>query len=187
MATSSVKASKFLSYVLRHDPAAFGLVLDDSGWVSIEELIAVSLATETPLSRELLEHVVATSDKKRFAISDDGERIRANQGHSISVELDLPAKRPPETLYHGTATRFLDSIQAQGLLRGSRQHVHLSLDADTATRVGQRHGQPVVLEVRAAALFDTGRSFYLSDNGVWLTEAVPPEFLVFPESRARPC
>ncbi|HEX4965395.1 MAG TPA: RNA 2'-phosphotransferase [Thermoanaerobaculia bacterium] len=182
MSTSIVQVSKFLSYVLRHEPAAIGLVLDEAGWASITELIALSRATGKPLTRELIEHVVATNDKQRFAISGDGERIRANQGHSVAIELNLPVSRPPESLYHGTAERFLDSIRAQGLLRRRRQHVHLSRDVPTALRVGQRHGQPVVLEVRAAALFDTGRPFYLSDNGVWLTEAVPPQFLVFPAS-----
>jgi putative RNA 2'-phosphotransferase len=182
MSASSVRVSKFLSYVLRHEPASIGLVLDESGWSSISELIALSQAIDTPLSRELIESVVATSDKQRFAISDDGMRIRANQGHSVSVELGLSASRPPVSLYHGTATRFLDSILAEGLRRGSRQYVHLSSDVPNATRVGQRHGKPMVLEVRAAALFDAGKPFYLSDNGVWLTEGVPPEFLVFPSS-----
>lgn len=174
------QASKFLSYVLRHEPEAVGLRLDDQGWGSIEDLVTLTQDREVPLSRELIEAVVATNDKQRFSISPDGLRIRANQGHSFTVDLGLQPVRPPETLFHGTATRFLESIRSAGLQPQERQHVHLSPDAETATRVGQRHGKPVVLQVRAAALFDAGTSFYLSENGVWLTPAVPLEYLIFP-------
>jgi putative RNA 2'-phosphotransferase len=174
------QASKFLSYVLRHEPEAIGLRLDDQGWASIEDLVTLTKGREVPLSRELIEAVVATNDKQRFSISPDGLRIRANQGHSLAVNLGLVPVRPPETLFHGTATRFLESIRSAGLQPQSRQHVHLSPDAETATQVGQRHGKPVVLEVRAAALFDTGTPFYLSENGVWLTPGVPLEYLIFP-------
>ena len=174
------QASKFLSYVLRHEPQAIGLQLDAQGWASIEDLVTLTQGREVPLSRELIEAVVATNDKQRFSISPDGLRIRANQGHSLAVDLGLQPVRPPETLFHGTATRFLESIRSAGLAPQSRQHVHLSPDAETATRVGQRHGKPVVLQVRAAALFDAGTPFYLSENGVWLTPAVPLDYLIFP-------
>ncbi|HET9234199.1 MAG TPA: RNA 2'-phosphotransferase [Candidatus Eisenbacteria bacterium] len=174
------QASKFLSYVLRHEPDAIGLQIDAQGWASIEDLITLTQGRELPLSRELIESVVAMSDKQRFSISPDGLRIRANQGHSIAVDLGLQPVRPPETLFHGTATRFLESIRSAGLQPQERQHVHLSPDAETATRVGQRHGKPVVLQVRAAALFDAGTPFYLSENGVWLTPMVPLEYLIFP-------
>lgn len=174
------QASKFLSYVLRHTPAAIGLRLDEQGWASIEDLITLTRDGEVPLSRELIEAVVVTNDKQRFSISPDGLRIRANQGHSLAVDLGLQPVRPPEVLFHGTATRFLESIRSTGLRPQSRQHVHLSLDAEAATRVGQRHGKPVVLQVRAAALFDAGTPFYLSENGVWLTPAVPLRYVIFP-------
>ena len=174
------QASKFLSYVLRHEPDAIGLRLDAQGWASIEDLITLTQGREVPLSRELIEAVVATNDKQRFSISADGMCIRANQGHSFAVDLGLQPVRPPETLFHGTATRFLESIRSAGLQPQERQHVHLSPDAETATRVGQRHGKPVVLQVRAAALFDAGTPFYLSENGVWLTPAVPLDYLIFP-------
>ena len=121
--------------------------------------------------------MVRTSDKQRFAISEDGTRIRANQGHSVPVELGLLPQVPPEQLYHGTATRFLDSIRIQGLLRGDRHHVHLSANADTAVKVGSRHGQPVVLIVHAGDMHHAGHVFFRSDNGVWLVAHVPPAFL----------
>lgn len=175
-----VSISKFLSLVLRHQPEKIGLQLDDQGWAEVEELLQRANAKGKQLTRTLLEQVVAENDKQRFSFSEDGRRIRANQGHSINIDLALTPTEPPAILYHGTATRFLDSIRAQGLHSGNRQHVHLSRDVETATKVGQRHGQPVVLIVQAAAMTSAGRLFWLSENGVWLTEAVPPEFLVFP-------
>lgn len=172
------KTSKFLSLVLRHEPDRIGLQLDNQGWASIDELLAKA-STHLPLTEELLQRVVSTSDKKRFAISEDGRRIRANQGHSVQVELGLQPQTPPGTLYHGTATRFLDSIRQQGLLRGERHHVHLSAHIDTALAVGKRHGQAVMLTVKAAQMQQAGHVFFCSDNGVWLTEHVPVEFIVF--------
>lgn len=171
-----VSTSKFLSLVLRHEPEKIGLQLDPQGWVSISELLSKATG-KLPLTVELLHEVVRTSDKQRFAISEDGTRIRANQGHSVPVELGLAQQAPPEQLYHGTATRFLDSIRTQGLLRGDRHHVHLSADADTAVKVGTRHGQPVVLIVDAGDMHRAGHVFFRSDNGVWLVEHVPPAFL----------
>jgi putative RNA 2'-phosphotransferase len=144
------ETSKFLSFVLRHEPQAIGLTLDTEGWADIAALIDKASASGHQLNLDLIGAVVAGSDKKRFSLSDDGKRIRAAQGHSTQqVAIDYVEKTPPEFLYHGTATRFLEPINQQGLLPGSRQHVHLSGDAETATAVGQRHGKPVVLTIKA--------------------------------------
>ncbi|MEL6687939.1 MAG: RNA 2'-phosphotransferase [Pseudomonadota bacterium] len=166
--------SKFLSYVLRHKPDAIGLTLDAEGWADIGELIAKA---DMPLSHDRLKNIVATNDKKRFSISRDGLSIRANQGHSLDVDLGLTAKAPPEQLYHGTARRFLESIMKEGLLPQSRQHVHLSQDYETATLVGQRHGKPVVLTIPALEMHQHGYEFFQAQNGVWLTKTVPSNVL----------
>lgn len=171
--------SKFLSLILRHKPESIGLTLDAQGWAQIDKLISLASARGTVLTVDLIREVVATSDKKRFALSPDGHRIRANQGHSVPVELNLPATAPPVTLFHGTAQRFIPSIEREGLLPGSRNHVHLSSDDATAVRVGSRHGKPVVLQVNALDMFSAGYSFFRSENGVWLTTVVPPEFIRF--------
>lgn len=176
-AMNEVSKSKFLSLVLRHKPEEIGLVLDQNGWASIDELIVLANARGTNLSRPLIESIVANSDKQRFAISVDGLKIRANQGHSAGIALGLAPQTPPERLYHGTATRFLESIRESGLHAGSRQHVHLSQDLATAEKVGSRHGKPVVLTVESGRMACDGHQFYLSDNGVWLTEAVPAKYL----------
>ncbi len=175
-----VSVSKFLSLILRHAPDKIGLTLDPNGWADVEELLRLMALNGKKVSRDVLEQVVAENDKKRFAFSEDGLRIRASQGHSIEIELDLPPAIPPDTLYHGTATRFIDSIRAEGLKPESRQHVHLSKDIATATKVGQRHGKPVVLIVRANDMLAAGHTFYLSANEVWLTSHVPTEFIDFP-------
>ena len=174
-----VRISKFLSLVLRHEPEKAGLTLDPNGWVGVDEMLAGAARAGVRISPEVLRTVVETNDKKRFAFSEDGLRIRASQGHSVEVDLDLAPVVPPEVLYHGTATRFLDSIRAQGLLRQERRHVHLSGDEATAVKVGSRHGKPVVLRVRAGAMHSDGHLFFLSANGVWLTETVPPAYLEF--------
>lgn len=168
--------SKFLSLVLRHKPELIGLQLDAAGWADIDLLIALSQA-HRPLTRASIQAVVASSDKQRFAISEDGLRIRANQGHSVEVDLQLEAVAPPVRLYHGTAARFVENIRREGLSRRSRHHVHLSADIDTAMRVGTRHGTPVVLVVRAAEMAAAGHAFHRSANGVWLTDAVPAAFI----------
>ena len=172
--------SKFLSLVLRHEPGRIGITLDEAGWTDVGGLLTASAAHGNPFSRDELLHVVATNDKKRFAVSDDGTRIRASQGHSVSVELGYEPTAPPEVLYHGTATRFVDSIRNEGLRPGERQHVHLSATPQTATDVGKRHGKPIVLTVRAGDMHRTGHVFHQSANGVWLTATVPPEYLEFP-------
>ncbi|MFZ2754921.1 MAG: RNA 2'-phosphotransferase [Lysobacteraceae bacterium] len=173
-----VSTSKFLSLVLRHRPDVIGLSLDETGWADIDTLIRLS-QPHKPLTRALIEQVVGENSKQRFAISDDGRRIRANQGHSIEVELGLQPLAPPTLLYHGTATRFVDAIRREGLAKRSRQHVHLSADADTATAVGARHGKPAVLIVRAGEMTAAGHAFFRSENGVWLTDAVPVGFIDF--------
>jgi putative RNA 2'-phosphotransferase len=177
------ETSKFLSYVLRHAPEAVGLSLDSDGWVSIDALIAGAAKDGRVLDVDLLRAVVDSSDKKRFSISQDGLSIRAAQGHSTpTVKLDHVEKTPPAVLYHGTATRFMESIRAKGLIPGLRHHVHLSESRETAVSVGKRYGEPVVLEVKAQEMHSQGVKFYQADNGVWLTDSVPTEFLVEPTS-----
>ena len=178
MADQLTETSMFLSYVLRHEPEAIGIELDREGWVEIDVLIVAAARHARTLTRDLVEEVVATNAKKRFAISADGRCIRAVQGHSTdSVAIAHDLRTPPEFLFHGTATRFLDSIREKGLLPGARHHVHLSGDAATATEVGRRHGKPVVLRVRATQMVAAGHEFYQADNGVWLTASVPPKFI----------
>lgn len=177
------RTSKFLSLVLRHEPGRIGLALDASGWADVEELLVACHGHGMALERAELEEVVATSEKKRFALSDDGRRIRANQGHSIDVALGYSPVPPPERLFHGTATRFLDSIRREGLHKRGRHHVHLSADTETAEKVGQRHGRPVILTVLAAAMHERGHRFFVSENGVWLTDHVPVEFIEFSSER----
>lgn len=169
--------SKFLSYVLRHQPQAIGLQLDMQGWAVIDELLACAVRHGTALSHEQLLQIVAESDKQRFAISADGLFIRANQGHSLAIELALTAQTPPALLFHGTASRFLAAILQQGLQKGQRHHVHLTADQATALSVGQRYGSPVLLRIDTTAMRAQGAKFYLTANGVWLTDEVAPEFL----------
>ena len=173
-----VATSKLLSYVLRHRPDSIGLALDANGWTGVDELLARLAAAGHAVDRALLERVVAYNDKQRFAFSDDGTRIRASQGHSVAVDLALAPSMPPDVLYHGTASRFLKSILAAGLRASGRHHVHLSADVDTARRVGARHGFPAVLQVDARRMHADGLAFYRSDNGVWLTDAVLPRYLI---------
>ena len=180
MKSNLVKTSKFLSLVLRHQPEIIGLQLDEQGWATVDELLRCSQHGPQPLTQGLLDEIVRTNDKQRFAFSSDGLRIRANQGHSIEVDLALSPLEPPEVLYHGTAERNIVSIRQKGLIKGQRQHVHLSRDEQTATKVGQRHGKPIVLTVRAGEMHRQGHLFYRSDNGVWLTDHVPPQFISFP-------
>jgi putative RNA 2'-phosphotransferase len=177
-----VRISKFLSLVLRHKPETVGLSLDAAGWVEVERLIAAAQRAGVRLDRDVLHAVLAHNDKQRFSLSTDGLRIRANQGHSLPIELGLKPLAPPELLFHGTATRFVESIERQGLRAGKRTHVHLSPDEHTATAVGKRHGKPFVLTIQAARMHERGFDFYRSDNGVWLTKTVPVEYIVFPAS-----
>lgn len=174
------KVSKFLSYILRHQPETIGITLDPDGWVDIHTLITQANQQGESLNQALIEQVVATSDKKRFTISTDGLKIRAAQGHSTQ-QVNHVETFPPTFLYHGTASRFIDSIKQQGLVAGSRHYVHLSNDQQTAITVGQRHGKPVVLKIDALRMAKQGLKFYRADNGVWLTQSVPIDFLIFDE------
>lgn len=171
------RISKFLSLVLRHQPEKIGLVLDEAGWAAVEDLLTNCGREGVAFTRDELETVVAENDKRRFEFSADGARIRASQGHSIAVDLEYEPLAPPEYLFHGAAEHSLESIKQSGLLKQARHHVHLSLDRDTAIKVGARHGRPVVLIVAAGKMHAAGLLFYCSTNGVWLTEHVPPEFL----------
>lgn len=169
--------SKWLSLILRHSPETAGLALDTNGWVAVEELLRQSADKGHRFDREMLEEVVVTNDKQRFAFSDDGLRIRASQGHSVSVDLQLEPCEPPEVLYHGTVPASLAAIIRDGLKAMSRQHVHLSADRETADRVGSRRGKPTILVVRSGQMWRDGHRFYRSANGVWLADAVPPAYL----------
>ena len=181
----TVKTSKFLSLVLRHEPGSVGISLDSAGWVSVEELLRACRAHGRALSLEELRAVVEGNDKRRFSFSEDGSKIRANQGHSVSVELGYSAAEPPEVLYHGTVEKFLPSIMEEGLRKRERHHVHLSADVETASKVGGRRGRPVVLRIESGRMHRDGHEFFPSANGVWLTERVPPEYLGAPGSLSK--
>jgi putative RNA 2'-phosphotransferase len=169
--------SKFLSLVLRHQPQLIGIRLDQNGWTSVDELIRRSNEYGVKFDKDLLHHVVATNSKKRFAINETGDKIRASQGHSIKIELGYISQQPPEILYHGTAEKFVPSILQTGLEKRNRQHVHLSADFSTAIQVGQRHGKPFVFRILAVQMYYDNFVFYISENGVWLTDHVPPNYL----------
>ncbi|WP_313415404.1 RNA 2'-phosphotransferase [Stenotrophomonas sp.] len=175
--TSHKHASKFMSLVLRHEPEKIGLQLDAQGWADVDDLLQRMADHGVALDRPTLQVVVETNDKQRFALSDDGLRIRASQGHSIQVDLGLEALQPPAWLYHGTVARFVGAIREQGLRPGERQHVHLSLDRQTAHQVGARRGAPVILSVNAGRMHADGHVFHRSANGVWLTTHVPPQYI----------
>lgn len=171
--------SKFLARVLRHEPELIGIPLDRHGWVQVDELLHKLKTVGRDLTRVQLLEIVELNDKRRFTLSSDGRRIRAAQGHSVEVDLELPSIIPPDTLYHGTASQSLDAIFETGLNPGRRRQVHLSPDPETATRVGQRHGKPTVLRIDAATMHAAGHAFYRADNGVWLTDSVPAAYLGF--------
>lgn len=168
--------SKFLSLILRHKPQLVGLELDEHGWADVEELIR-RVNRKRPLDLPTLEQIVATDEKQRYSFSADGKLIRANQGHSIPVDVELEELEPPEILYHGTARRYGAAITSQGLLKMSRLYVHLSSDVETVEKVGRRHGKPIIFRVESLRMFNDGYKFYRSVNGVWLTEHVPAKYL----------
>lgn len=172
-----IKISKYLSRHLRHQPERLGLTLGPGGWVRVDDVLAGCAAMQFMITRAELDEVVAKNDKQRFSFNEAGSHIRANQGYSVEVDLQLEPSEPPAVLYHGTAQSAVDAIFKQGLNKMRRHHVHLSLDVETATRVGSRHGKPVVLEVDAAAMARDGIVFYVSANGVWLTDRVEPRYL----------
>lgn len=179
---NDVKIGKYLSLILRHKPQIIGIELDKNGWADTEELINGVKNKFPYFNMEQLEHIVKTNDKKRYSFNEDKSKIRANQGHSLNVDVELKEVQPPEFLYHGTARRFLFSIMKNGLVPGSRIYVHLSHDEETAERVGRRHGEPVVLKIEAGKMNKDGFSFYLSENGVWLTKLVPAEYFTILDS-----
>lgn len=173
-----IKTGRYISYLLRHHPEDGGLTLDGHGWADVNELISAVGRRYTGFTRAELDEIVATNNKQRFSYSEDGLRIRANQGHTIPVDVELPEAKPPEILWHGTGEKFVESINRTGLIPKSRLHVHLSKDIETAVQVGSRHGKPVVYKVLAGRMAQDGYKFYLSVNGVWLTDKVPVEYLV---------
>ena len=175
-----IRVSKFLSLVLRHKPELIGLSVEHGGWVEVDELLSRARQAGVALDRELLEPVVKQNNKQRFSFSDDGLRIRAQYGHSIPVDLGITPLAPPEILFHGTAIRFLGAIKRRGLVSRKRNYVHLSSDQETAIMVGRRHGRPTLLTVGAGRMYERGFQFFCSAEGVWLTEKVPVEHLIFP-------
>ena len=177
MSDTAVRDSKFLAGVLRHNPGKIGVELDAAGWVDVDVLLAAVKRGGRRMGRERLDYVVEHNNKKRFEYDASGTRIRASQGHSVPVDLGYESCVPPETLFHGTARRSLDSILSEGLKPGRRHHVHLSIDIETAIKVGARHGKPAVLVVAAARMHEAGHEFFRSTNGVWLTEHVAPQYL----------
>jgi putative RNA 2'-phosphotransferase len=174
-----IKTSKILSLLLRHKPQRAGIVIDENGWTNVNDLIKKVSKIFYPIDINLLIEVVEKNDKKRFSFNSDQTKIRANQGHSIKVDLDLEPVAPPDILYHGTVEKFLESIKKDGLRKGGRLHVHLSGDIFTASKVGKRRGQPIILEIKSGLMHQKGFKFYLSENKVWLTDLVPPEFINF--------
>lgn len=170
------ETSKYISLILRHKPEVIGITLDEHGWANVEELIAGIQKTH-PINREILEEIVRTDSKQRYSFNEDGTLLRANQGHSIPVDVELPAAVAPEILWHGTGEKYVSSIDKQGLLPKSRLYVHLSGDKETAMTVGKRHGKPVIYKILSGKMADAGYTFYRSVNGVWLTKTVPAEYL----------
>lgn len=168
--------SKYMSLILRHKPETIGISLDEHGWANVDELIA-GIAKDNEFTMEILEEIVRTDEKQRYSFNEDKTLIRANQGHSIPVDVELEEKEPPELLWHGTGEKYVASIDVQGLIPKSRLYVHLSKDEDTAVKVGKRHGKPVLYNVKSGEMYREGYKFYLSVNGVWLTEEVPVKYL----------
>lgn len=168
---------RFISLVLRHHPESIGLTLDEFGYANVSELISQMNRHGKRIDFDTLKNIVETNDKQRYSFNGDYTKVRANQGHSIPVNLLLVERVPPEVLYHGTATRFLDSIMEEGITKQSRQYVHLSKDVETATKVGKRHGKSVVLVLDTLNMYRDGVKFYLSDNGVWLTDYVSSKYI----------
>jgi putative RNA 2'-phosphotransferase len=175
--TRQTKISKYLSKHLRHTPERLGLTLATGGWVNVDDLLSACALHQFPVTRAELEEVVDTSDKQRFSLDESKTRIRANQGHSVDIDLELQPQTPPDVLYHGTGEQSVPAILQSGLLKMSRHHVHLSKDAETARKVGMRHGHPTILAIAASDMHQVGCIFYCSENGVWLVDSVPPQYL----------
>ena len=177
MSKNEINISKFLSLVLRHQPETIAITLDQNGWADVNDLIEKANNYGIKFDRETLNHIVATNPKKRFAFNDTLDKIRASQGHSVEIELGYTNQKPPEILFHGTAEKFVQSILDTGLEKGNRQQVHLSADVETAIKVGQRHGKPFVFKVVAEKMYNDNFEFFISDNGIWLTDNVPTKYL----------
>jgi putative RNA 2'-phosphotransferase len=176
MSIDKTRTSKFITLILRHKPEVIGITLDEHGWANVDELIAGVNKTH-PLSMALLEEIVRTDDKQRFSFNEDKTRIRANQGHSIPVDVELEELEPPEYLWHGTGEKYSESIEQNGLIAKTRLYVHLSKDMDTAVKVGTRHGRPIVYRVCSGQMYRDGYRFFRSVNGIWLTKYVPTVYL----------
>lgn len=175
---NDIKLGRFLSLVLRHKPGAAGISLDEHGWANVEELLSGVRRTGRQIDMDTLERIVRENNKQRYSFNEDHTKIRANQGHSIQVDVELKEMHPPQYLYHGTASRLLPIIRQEGIRKMGRQYVHLSGDFQTAIAVGRRHGNPVVITINAAAMARDGITFYLSENGVWLCDYVSPNYFV---------
>ena len=172
------KTSKFIALILRHKPETIGITLDEHGWANVQELIdGINATGKHQLNMELLEEIVRLDEKQRYSFNEDRSLIRANQGHSIPVDVELKETLPPKVLYHGTGEKYVPSIDEQGLIPKSRLYVHMSADKETAKTVGSRHGKPVIYEIDCKSMSDDGYRFYLSENHVWLTKAVPAKYL----------
>lgn len=172
------KTSVFISLILRHQPDVIGISLDRNGWANVQELInGINKTGKYSIDMPMLEEIVRTDNKQRYSFNEDRSKIRANQGHSINVDVELKEAVPPEILYHGTGEKYVDSINAEGLKPKSRLYVHLSKDVETAVNVGSRHGKPIVYIVASGEMYRQGYTFYLSENGVWLTKNVPVDFM----------
>lgn len=173
---SKNEVSKFISLILRHKPETIGISMDEHGWANVDELLA-GIQKSFDITPEMLDEIVRTDSKQRYAFNEDKSLIRANQGHSIPVDVELEEKEPPEFLWHGTGKKYVNSIDKQGLIPKSRLYVHLSVDDETAKKVGKRHGEPILYHVKAKQMYNDGYKFYLSVNGVWLTAEVPLKYL----------
>lgn len=172
------EASKFMSLILRHKPETIGITLDEHGWADVDELVK-GISKNYPFTRDILEEIVRTDNKQRYSFNEDKTLIRANQGHSIPVDVEMDTLVPPEFLWHGTGEKYVESIENIGLIPKSRLYVHLSVDKETAIEVGKRHGNPVVYRVHSGKMYERGYVFYRSKNGVWLTNNIPVEFIEF--------
>lgn len=178
MSDSLTGTSRFISLILRHKPEVIGITLDEHGWADVDDMIAgINQSGKYKIDRDMLDEIVRTDEKQRYSYNEDHTLIRANQGHSIPVDVELEKVEPPEFLYHGTGEKFTVSIDKQGLIPKSRLYVHLSPDEETAVKVGRRHGKPVIYLVSAGNMKRDGYAFYRSVNGVWLTKEVPVKYL----------
>lgn len=174
--------SKFISLILRHRPEVIGIEIDEYGWADTDSLIeGINRSGKYTIDRKTLEKIVEEDEKQRYKISDDGKKIRANQGHSINVKVEMEKKEPPKMLYHGTGEQNVEPIRNNGIVPKSRLYVHLSKDEETAVSVGKRHGKPVVLKIKTGDMYKEGYEFFISSNGVWQTKNVPVKFIIFPD------